>query len=55
MKIKKKSVHKKLLLYTVKTEVSFRHLLRHRNSAWKSVISTLNSVCLSVKTTLLSY
>jgi hypothetical protein len=39
--------------YTVKTGVSFRHLLRHRNSASASVISTLKSVCLRVKTTLL--
>jgi hypothetical protein len=35
----------KQILYTVKTGVSFRHLLRHRNSASASVIS-------SVKTTL---
>jgi hypothetical protein len=42
------------LTYTVKTGVLFRHLLRHRNSASESVISTLNGVCLSVKTTLLS-
>jgi hypothetical protein len=42
--------------YTVKTGVSFRHLLRHRNSASASVVSTLKSVCLSVKKTLrLSY
>jgi hypothetical protein len=41
-------------LYTVKTGVSFRHLLRHRNSASTSVFSTLKSVCLRVKTTLLS-
>jgi hypothetical protein len=34
--------------------VSFRHLLRHRNSASASVISTLKSVFLRVKTTLLS-
>jgi hypothetical protein len=39
---------------TVKTEVSFRHLLRHRNSASTSVISTPKNVCLRVKTTLLS-
>jgi hypothetical protein len=43
-------------VYTVKTGVSFRHSLRHRNSASASVFSTLKSVCLSVKTTLrLSY
>jgi hypothetical protein len=42
--------------YTVKTGVLFRHLLRHRSSAWASVILTLKSVYLSVKTTLrLSY
>jgi hypothetical protein len=41
-------------VYTVKTGVSFRHLLRHRYSASASVISTLKSVCLKVKTTLLS-
>jgi hypothetical protein len=41
---------------TVKTAVSFRHLLRHRNSASASVISSHKSVCLRVKTTLrLSY
>jgi hypothetical protein len=40
--------------YTVKTGVSFRHLLRHRNSASTSVVSTLKSVFLRVKTTLLS-
>jgi hypothetical protein len=41
---------------TVKTGVSFRHLLRQTNSASASVVSTLKSVCLSVKTTLrLSY
>jgi hypothetical protein len=34
----------------------FRHLLRHRKSTSASVISTLKSVCLRVKTTLcLSY
>jgi hypothetical protein len=38
----------------VKTGVSFQHLLRHRNIASASVISTLKSVCLRVKTTLLS-
>jgi hypothetical protein len=41
-------------VFTVKTGVSFRHLLRHRNSASKSVISTLKSVYLRVKKTLLS-
>jgi hypothetical protein len=42
--------------HTVKTRVSFRPLLQHRNSAWASLISTLKNVCLSVKTTLrLSY
>jgi hypothetical protein len=40
--------------YTVKTGVSFRHLLLHRNIASTSVISTLKSVCFKVKTTLLS-
>jgi hypothetical protein len=30
---------------TVKTGMSFRHLLRHRNSAAASVVSTLKSVC----------
>jgi hypothetical protein len=44
----------KLLVYTVKTGVSFRHSLRHRNSASESVVSTLKSVCLSEKTTLIS-
>jgi hypothetical protein len=39
-------------LYTVKTGVLFRHTLRHKNSASASVVSTLKSVCLSVKTTL---
>jgi hypothetical protein len=39
---------------TVKTGVSFRHLLRHRNSASSSVILTLKSVCLRLETTLLS-
>jgi hypothetical protein len=39
---------------TVKTGVLFRHLLRHRNSASASVISTFKSVCLRVKTTLIS-
>jgi hypothetical protein len=34
--------------------VSFRHLLRHRNSASASVILILKSVCLRVNTTLLS-
>jgi hypothetical protein len=43
-------------IYTVKTGVLFQHLLRHRNSALASVISTLKSGFLSVKTTLrLSY
>jgi hypothetical protein len=32
--------------------VSFRHLCRQRNSASASVVSTLKSVCLRVKTTL---
>jgi hypothetical protein len=42
--------------YTVKTRVSFRHLLRHRNSSSANVVLTLKSVCLSVKTTIcLSY
>jgi hypothetical protein len=40
--------------HTVKTGVSFRHSLRHRNSASASVVSTLKSVCLSGKTTLKS-
>jgi hypothetical protein len=40
--------------FTVKTGVSFRHSLRHRNSASASVVSTLKSVCLSGKTTLIS-
>jgi hypothetical protein len=41
---------------TVKTRVPLCHLLRHRNSALASVISTLKSVGLSVKTKLrLSY
>jgi hypothetical protein len=35
--------------YTVKTGVSFRHSLRHRNSASASVVSTLKSVCLGGK------
>jgi hypothetical protein len=39
---------------TVKTRVSFRHLLRHRSSASARVDSTLKSVCFSVKTTFLS-
>jgi hypothetical protein len=39
---------------TVKTGVSFQHLLRHRNSASPSVISTLKSVISTLKTTLLS-
>jgi hypothetical protein len=43
-----------LLRHTVKTEVSFRHLLRRRSSASTSVVSTLKSVCLRVKTTFLS-
>jgi hypothetical protein len=37
-------------IYTIKTGVSFRHLLRHRNSVLASVISTLNGVCSRVKT-----
>jgi hypothetical protein len=40
--------------FTVKTGVSFRNSLRHRNSASASVVSTLKSVCLSRKTTLIS-
>jgi hypothetical protein len=40
--------------FTVKTRVSFRHSLRHRNSASASVVSTLKSVFLREKTTLLS-
>jgi hypothetical protein len=40
--------------HTVKIGVSFRHSLRHRNSASTSVVSTLKSVCLSGKTTLIS-
>jgi hypothetical protein len=39
---------------TVKTGVSFRHSLRHRNSASASVVLTLKCVCLSGKTTLIS-
>jgi hypothetical protein len=39
---------------TVKTGVSFRHSLRHRNSASASVVSTPKFVCLSGKTTLIS-
>jgi hypothetical protein len=42
------------ILCTIKTWVLFLHLYRHRNSASATVISTLYSVCLSVKTTLLS-
>jgi hypothetical protein len=41
-------------VYTVKTRVSFRHSLRHRNGASASVVSTLKSVFLREKTTLLS-
>jgi hypothetical protein len=41
-------------VYTVKTGVSSRHSLRHRNSASASVVSTLKSVCLSGKTKLIS-
>jgi hypothetical protein len=40
--------------YTVKTGVSFRHSLRHRNSTSASFFSILKSVCLSGKTTLIS-
>jgi hypothetical protein len=36
---------------TVKTGVFFRRLLRHINSASKSVVAALKSVCISVKTT----
>jgi hypothetical protein len=43
-----------LSICTVKTGVSFRHLLRHRNSASASVISTFQSVCLRLETTFLS-
>jgi hypothetical protein len=32
-------------VYTVKTGVSFWHLLRHRNSVSVSIVSTLKSVC----------
>jgi hypothetical protein len=42
------------IIHTIKTRVSFRHLLRHRNSALASVISTLISVCLRVNTVLVS-
>jgi hypothetical protein len=43
-------------LYTVKTAVSFRHSLRHRNSTSASVVSSVKTTLLSVKTTLqLSY
>jgi hypothetical protein len=46
----------KTVSLTVKSGVSFRHLLRHRNSASAIVVSTLKSICLSVETTLrLSY
>jgi hypothetical protein len=41
--------------YTVKTGLSFRHLLRHKNSASTSVVSALQNVCLSVKMTLRLY
>jgi hypothetical protein len=43
-------------MFTVKTGVSFRHSLRHRNSASASVVSSVKTTLLSVKTTLrLSY
>jgi hypothetical protein len=53
---KKKNRHFFLLCLGlhVKTGVSFRHSLRHRNSASASVVSTLKSVCLSGKPTLIS-
>jgi hypothetical protein len=44
------------VLYTVKTRASFRHSLRHRNSASASVFLREKTTLLSVKTTLrLSY
>jgi hypothetical protein len=51
-----KMLKKNHFIYTVKTGVPFRHFLRYKNSASESVVSTLKSACLSVKTTLhLSY
>jgi hypothetical protein len=44
------------LVITVKTGVSFRHSLRHRNSASASVVLSVKTTLLSVKKTLrLSY
>jgi hypothetical protein len=44
------------LPHTVKSGVSFRHSLRHRNSASASVVSSVKTTLLSLKTTLgLSY